>query len=45
MEQPDGGTMIEIMRLFTDEAFLETKLKHLKNPVISTWWNKTYRAM
>lgn len=45
MEQPDGGTMIEIMRLFTDEAFLETKLKHLKNPVISTWRNKTYRAM
>jgi len=45
MEQPDGGTMIELMRLFTDSAFLESKLKHLKNPVISQWFNKTYRAM
>lgn len=45
MEQPDGGTMLEIMRLFTDPPYLETKLKHLKNPVIASWWNKTYRAM
>ncbi len=45
MEQPDGWTFPEIMRLFTDDAFLETKLKHLKNPVIASWWNKTYRAM
>ena len=34
MEQPDGGTLPEIMRLFTDEAYLDSKLRHLKNPVI-----------
>jgi hypothetical protein len=45
MDQPDGGTMPEIMRLFTDPAFLEVKLKHLKNPVIASRWNKTYRSM
>ncbi len=45
MEQPDGGTLIEIMRLFTDPPYLETKLKNLTNPVIASRWNKTYRAM
>lgn len=45
MDQPDGGTMVEIMRLFTDPPYLETKLKHLKNPVIASWRNKTYRSM
>lgn len=45
MEQPEWGTFPEIMRLFTDDAFLESKLKHLKNPVIASWWNKTYRSM
>lgn len=45
MEQPDGGTLVEIMRLFTDPAFLESKLRNLTNPVISARWNKTYKAM
>lgn len=45
MEQPDGGTLPEIMRLFTDEAFLDSKLRHLKNPVIRAWWTKTYKSM
>lgn len=45
MEQPDGGTLPEIMRLFTDEAYLDSKLRHLKNPVIRSWWTKTYKAM
>lgn len=45
MEQPDGGTLPEIMRLFTDEAYLDSKLRHLKNPVIRSRWTKTYKAM
>lgn len=45
MEQPDGGTLPEIMRLFTDEAFLESKLRHLQNPVIRSRWTKTYKSM
>lgn len=45
MEQPDGGTLPEIMRLFTDEAYLDSKLRHLQNPVIRSRWTKTYKAM
>ena len=45
MEQPDGGTLPEIMRLFTDEAFLDSKLRNLKNPVIRARWTKTYKSM
>jgi hypothetical protein len=45
MEQPDGGTLPEIMRLFTDEAFLDSKLRYLQNPVIRARWTKTYKSM
>ena len=45
MEQPDGGTLPEIMRLFTDEAYLDSKLRHLQNPVIRARWTKTYKSM
>lgn len=45
MEQPDGWTLVDIMRLFTDPAFAETKIRNLKNPVIAARWNKTYKAM
>ncbi len=45
MEQPEGWTLVEIMRLFTDEAYLESKLKNLTDPVIQTWRNKTYKSM
>jgi TraM recognition site of TraD and TraG len=45
MEQPDGGTLPEIMRLFTDEAYLDSKLRHLQNPVIRSRWTKTYKSM
>ena len=45
MEQPDWWSLVEIMRLFTDEAFLKSKLVHLKNPVIRSRWEKTYGSM
>lgn len=45
MEQPEGGTLVEIMRLFTDEAFLDSKLRNLQNPVIRSRWTKTYKSM
>jgi len=45
MSQPEWGTMLEIVRLFTDEAFLDSKLRHLKDPVVSNWRYKTYKAM
>ncbi len=45
MEQPEGGSLLDIMRLFTDPAFAESKIRNLKNPVISARWNKTYKSM
>ena len=45
MEQPDGGTLTEIVRLFTDPAFLKVKLQNVKNPVVRSWWEKTYASM
>ena len=45
MEQPDWGTLVDIMRLFTDDAFAESKIRNVKNPVIAARWNKTYKKM
>jgi len=45
MDQPEGGTIVDIMRLFTDDAFAETKIRNIKNPVVASWWNKTYKKM
>lgn len=45
MEQPDGGTLIEIVRLFTDPAFQKIKLKNVTNPVVRAWREKTYGSM
>ena len=45
MEQPDGGTLVEIMRLFTDEAYQKMKVKNVKNPVVRARWEKTYNSM
>lgn len=45
MDQEDGGTIVDIMRLFTDEAFAEAKIRNIKDPVVASWWNKTYKKM
>jgi len=45
MEQPEGGTLVDIMRLFTDDAYAESKIRNIKNPVIAARWNKTYKKM
>lgn len=45
MEQPDGGTITEIVRLFVDPAFQKIKLKNVTNPVVRQWWEKTYGSM
>ena len=45
MEQPEWWTIVDIMRLFTDDAFAESKIRNVKNPVIAARWNKTYKKM
>ncbi len=40
MADPNGGAMTDIVRLFTDDAFQRTKVKHVKNPVVKSFWTK-----
>jgi hypothetical protein len=45
MEQPDGGTISEVVRLFTDQAYQKIKVKNIQNPVVRQWREKTYGSM
>jgi hypothetical protein len=38
MASPEGGTFIEVPRIFTDEAFLAEKLKYVTDPVVRNFW-------
>lgn len=41
----EWATLIDVPRLFTDQAFREYKVKKVKNPVVRNFWEKTYNAM
>jgi hypothetical protein len=45
MDQPEWWTMVEIVRLFVDDAYQKIKVKNVKNPVVRAWWDKTFKAM
>lgn len=38
MEDPAGGALTDIVRLFTDEAWGAEKVKLIKNPVVKSFW-------
>jgi len=40
MDQPDGGTLIEIPRLFTDKAFEEKCIKNIKDDTVKRFWTE-----
>ncbi len=40
MANPEGGTLIEIPRLFTDDKFREYLLKYVKDPIVLRFWNE-----
>ena len=40
MADPEGGCLTDIVRLFTDDAFQRIKVKHVKNPVVKSFWTK-----
>jgi len=43
MEDPDeGATLIDVPRIFTDDAFLKYKVKKVKNPVVKSFWQHEY---
>ncbi len=38
MSHPEGGTMVDIVRLFTDDDFQKERVSYLKNPVVKSFW-------
>ena len=41
-DEEDGGTLIDVPRLFVDEAFMKYKTQNLKNPVVKSFWEHEY---
>lgn len=40
MEYPDGGTLIEIPKLFTDDGFREMRISYVKDPTVRAFWTQ-----
>lgn len=40
MDQPSGGTLIEIPRLFTDKAFEDECVKNIKDDTVKRFWTQ-----
>jgi len=40
MDYPEGGTLIEIPKLFTDDGFREDRISHVKDSVVSSFWHQ-----
>jgi len=40
MEQPEGGSLVEIPALFTDEAFRNKCIANVKDEVVKAFWQK-----
>lgn len=41
-DEEDGGTIIDVPRLFVDDAFLKYKTSKIKNPVVKSFWEHEY---
>lgn len=44
MADPEGGTFVDIPKLFRDPAFVEQKLKHVTDPNVLEFWRKEMPA-
>jgi len=38
MADPEGGSLTDIVRLFTDDAFQKLKVEHVTNPIVKSFW-------
>ncbi len=41
-DDDEGGTLIDVPRLFVDEAFMKYKTSKVKNPVVKAFWEHEY---
>ena len=44
-DMEEGATLLDVPRLFTDDAYREYKTAKVKNPTVRAFWEKTYNAM
>jgi len=44
MADPEGGTFVDIPKLFRDPKFLQQKLQHVKDQTVLEYWQKEYPA-
>jgi len=44
MADPNGGTFVDIPKLFRDPEFLKQKLQYVKDPNVLDYWQKEYPA-
>lgn len=40
MDHPDGGTLVEMMRILTDDEYKDECLIHVKNPLVRAFWKE-----
>jgi len=40
MEYPQGGTLIEIPKLFTDDGFRQDRINYVQDPIVQAFWNQ-----
>lgn len=45
MEYPWGWALTDVVSLFTNSDFRNEHIRHVKNPVVKAWWDKTYASM
>jgi len=45
MDYPQGWAITDVVRLFTDVDFQKDRVRHVKNPIVKNWWEKTYASM
>ncbi|MCD6109353.1 type IV secretory system conjugative DNA transfer family protein, partial [bacterium] len=38
MEDPEGGALTDIVRLFTDDEYQKLKVEKVKNPIVRSFW-------
>ncbi len=45
MDYPDWWAITDVVRMFTDQDFQKDRVRHVKNPIVKAWWEKTYASM
>lgn len=44
-DEEDPGTIIDVVRIFTDMNWQYQKIKKIQNPTVLDWWKNTYAQM